>query len=265
LVETIEALAPDRGGEQVERLAHHALRGEIWDKAVTYCQQAGARASGRAAFHEAVASFEHALQALAHLPESSDTRGLAIDLRLALGDALPPLGEYERCLALLVEAETLARGLDDQARLGRVLAWMALVRRITGDLDGALAASQQALDLATALGDRALQVEAVHHLGTTYYGIGDFSRAAELLRRNVEAANGQSGTPSRNVRLLSQVFLALTLGTLGVFPESRRYGEEALRLATLEGRGATPTLVHAFLSHLYLGQGDLEHAIRIYD
>jgi len=92
LVETIEALAPDRGGEQVERLAHHALRGERWDKAVTYCQQAGARASGRAAFHEAVASFEHALQALAHLPESSDTRGLAIDLRLALGDALPPLG-----------------------------------------------------------------------------------------------------------------------------------------------------------------------------
>src|SRR5262245_55155965 len=27
--------------DQVERLAHHALRGEVWDKAVTYCQQAG--------------------------------------------------------------------------------------------------------------------------------------------------------------------------------------------------------------------------------
>jgi class 3 adenylate cyclase/tetratricopeptide (TPR) repeat protein len=265
LVETIEALAPDRGGEQVERLAHHALRGEIWDKAVTYGQQTGARASGRAAFHEAVASFEHALQALAHLPESSDTRGLALDLRLALGDVMPPLGEYGRCLALLVEAETLARGLDDQARLGRVLAWMALVRRITGDLDGAIAASRQALDLATALGDRALQVEAVHHLGMAYHCIGDFSRAAELLRRNVEAADGQSGTPSRNVRLLSQAFLALTLGTLGVFAESRRCGEEALRLATLEGRGATPTLVHAFLSQLYLDQGDLEPAIRISD
>ena len=261
----LEALAPDRLAEQVERLAHHALRGEIWDKAVTYCQQAGARASGRAAFHEAVASFEQALQALTHLPEDDDTRGLAIDLRLALGDALPPLGEYGRYLALLGEAETLARGLDDQARLGRVLAWTALVRRITGDLDGALAASRQALDLATALGDRALQVEAVHHLGTGYNSIGDFRRAAELLRRNVEAADGQSGTPSRNVRLLSQVFLAVTLGTLGVFPESRRYGEEALRLATLEGRGATPTLVHAFLSQLYLGQGDLEHAIRLYD
>ena len=70
--------------EQVERLAHHALRGEVWDKAVTYCQQAGARAHDRAAFREAVAAFEQALQALAHLPEHGDTRGLAIDLRLAV-------------------------------------------------------------------------------------------------------------------------------------------------------------------------------------
>src|SRR4029434_4905493 len=34
LVEAVEALSGDRMAEQVERLAHHALRGEIWDKAV---------------------------------------------------------------------------------------------------------------------------------------------------------------------------------------------------------------------------------------
>ena len=88
IVEALEALAGDRVAEQVERLAHHALRGEVWDKAVTYCQQAGARAYDRAAFREAMAAFEQALQALAHLPESGDTRGLAIDLRLALAGAL---------------------------------------------------------------------------------------------------------------------------------------------------------------------------------
>src|SRR5262249_14205679 len=58
LVETLEARAGDQGAEQVERLAYHALWGEVWDKAVTYCQQAGARAYGRAAFREAVAAFE---------------------------------------------------------------------------------------------------------------------------------------------------------------------------------------------------------------
>jgi len=77
------ALAPERGTEQVERLAHHALRGEVWDKAVTYCQQAGARAYDRAAFCEA-GPIRAGLQALAHLPEPGDTRGLALELRLAL-------------------------------------------------------------------------------------------------------------------------------------------------------------------------------------
>src|SRR5262249_48624760 len=80
LVEAFEALAPDRMDEQVERLAHHALRGEVWGKAVTYCQQAGARAFDRAAFREAVTSFDQAFQALAHLPDDSDIRRLAIDL-----------------------------------------------------------------------------------------------------------------------------------------------------------------------------------------
>jgi tetratricopeptide (TPR) repeat protein len=146
LVEALEALAPERVGEPVERLAHHALRGEVWDKAVPYCQQAGVRAFDRAAFREAGAAFEQALQALAHLPEPGDTQGLAIDLRLGLGRSLYILGEFGRLLALLGEAEALARALNDRARLGRVLAEMARALRTTGDHDGAIAAGRQALE-----------------------------------------------------------------------------------------------------------------------
>ena len=54
-----------------------------------------------------------------------------------------------------------------------------------------------------------------------------------------------------------------TLGQLGAFSEGRRHGEEALRLATIENRGATPILVHACLGPLHLAQGDLEDAIRV--
>ena len=279
IVEALEALAPERGAEvasgakglpagrpdpdQVERLAHHALRGEVWDKAVTYCQQAGARAHDRAAFREAVAAFEQALQALAHLPEHGDTRVLALELRLALGAALIILGEYGRHLALLGEAEALARALNDRARLGRVLAQIGQTHRITGDLDGAIAAGQQALELAAALGESALQEQASHRLGQAYAAIGDFGRAAELLRWSVEAADRESGTPRTELRIQSQASLARTLGVLGAFAEGRRHGEEALRLATLAGRGGTPIFAHSNLGELYLAQGDLEHAIRV--
>jgi class 3 adenylate cyclase/tetratricopeptide (TPR) repeat protein len=265
IVEALEVLAGERVTEQVEYLAHHALRGEVWDKALAYCRQAGTRAYDRAAFREAVAAFEQALQALAHVPDDGDTRVLAIDLRRVLGNALTQLGEHGRHLALLGEAETLARALDDRARLGRVLASMALGLMITADLDGAIAAGQQALDLAVKLGDRALQGEASLRLGPVYYAIGDFGRAAELLQRNVEAADRESGRPSIDARIGSQAWLARTLGQLGDFAEGRRHGEEALRLATLEGRGTTPIIAHAWVGHLYLVKGDLEHAIRVCD
>jgi class 3 adenylate cyclase/tetratricopeptide (TPR) repeat protein len=265
IVAALEALAGERLDDQVERLAYHALRGEVWAKAVAYCQQAGAKAFDHAAFREAVAAFEQALQALAHLPEPGDTRILAIDLRLALGNALTQLGEHERRLTLLGEAEALARALDDRARLGRVLASMALGLMITADLDGAMATGQRSLELAVTLGDRTLQGEASLRLGPVYYAIGDFGRAAALLRRNVEAVDRESSTSSTDVRIPSRIWLARTLSALGAFAESRRHGEEALRLATSEGRGVTPILAHACLGNLYLAQGDLEHTIRVCD
>ena len=163
------------------------------------------------------------------------------------------------------EAEALARALDDRTRLGRVLARMAQVLRTTGDHDGAIAAGQQALELAAALGDSALQMEASYRLGQVYYAIGDFGRAAELLRRNVEAADRESRTPSTDLQIHSRAWLARTLSALGAFAEGRRHGEEALRLAMLEGRGITPILAHVCLGELYLAQGDLEHAIRVFD
>jgi class 3 adenylate cyclase/tetratricopeptide (TPR) repeat protein len=265
IAEALEALAPDRVAEQVDRLAHHAVRGEVWDKAVTYCQQAGARAWDRAAFREAVAAFDQALQSLAHLSEDGDTWGRAIELRLALGGALGPLGEYGRCLALWGEAEALARAHDDRTRLGQVLARMSYVLRITGDNDGAMTAGQQALELAVDLGESALQEQASHTLGQAYYAIGDFGRATELLRCNVEAADQESGRPRTDGRIHSQADLARALSERGAFAEGRHHGEEALRLATLVSRGNIPIIAHSYLGHLYLTQGDLEHAIRVYD
>ena len=46
-------------------------------------------------------------------------------------------------------------------------------------------------------------------------------------------------------------------------PRAGANAEEALRLATLEGRGVTPVVAHGRLGYLYLAQGDLEHALRV--
>jgi predicted ATPase len=93
IVEALEALYPDRPAEQVERLAHHAFRGEQWDKAVTYLRQAGAKALVHSAYREAVTFFEQALTALDPLPDTHEKIERAIDLRLDLRQSLFPLNE----------------------------------------------------------------------------------------------------------------------------------------------------------------------------
>ena len=118
IVAAIEQHYADRLADQVERLAHHALRGEVWDKAVAYCRQAGDKALARSASREAVACFEQALVALEHLPESRERHEQAIDVRFGLRHALGPRREHDRVLTYLREAEGLAQALSDQHRLG---------------------------------------------------------------------------------------------------------------------------------------------------
>jgi predicted ATPase len=121
-VEALEALADAHLGDQAERLAHHALRGEVWEKAVTYLQQAGDKAVARSAGREVVICLEQALGALQHLPKDRTTLEQVIDIRLGLSNGLFMLGQFGRRFDCLREAERLAEVLDDPSRLGRVLA-----------------------------------------------------------------------------------------------------------------------------------------------
>src|SRR2546427_606403 len=55
VVDAIETLHRDRLGEQIERLAHHASRGEVWEKAAQYSRQAADRAAALCVDAEAAA------------------------------------------------------------------------------------------------------------------------------------------------------------------------------------------------------------------
>ena len=181
IVEAVETLAGERLAEQVERLAHHAFRGERWDKACTYFRQAGAKAATRSAYREAVTCCEQALVALEHLPESRDTLTQGIDLRLELREVLHPLGAIERIRTCLHDAEILAETVADDQRLGRVCRVVCLLSFQTGDYGRGLASGQRALAIGEALGDVRLQFSAHHHLGMNYHMLGDYGRVRASL------------------------------------------------------------------------------------
>jgi predicted ATPase/class 3 adenylate cyclase len=265
IVDALEALAPDRRAEQVERLAHHALRGEVWDKALAYCRQAGEKALGRSAHHEAVASFEQALSALPHLPEQRDTREQAIDLRLALRTALAPSGDFRRVLAVLHEAETLAEALDDPRRLGQVFRFRSAHFRAMGMHDQAIAAAQRTLALATASGHGILHALANLQLGLSYRVQGDYRRAIHCLGQTVASLDGAQPRegfgavylPSVNSRSL----LARCHAELGMFAAGRAFGDEGLQIAEAVTYPASLMVASHGVGLLALRQGDLYNAL----
>jgi tetratricopeptide (TPR) repeat protein len=265
IVEALEALAGDRVAEQVERLAHHALRGEVWDKALAYFRQAGERAMTRSAHHEAVGYFEQALSALPHLPEQRDTHEQAIDLRLALRSALQSSGDFGRILAYLHEAEALAAALDDPRRLGQVSAFLANYFYNVGAYDQAIAAGQRALALATASGDVVLHALANRFLSPIYYAQGDYRRAIDCLRPTVAFFEGVRRREHFGQFFLLEVsaraWLAWCHAELGTFAEGRAHGEEGLQIA--EAVDHPGSLMWAFwgIGLLFLRQGDLRRAL----
>src|SRR6266540_4517107 len=88
VVEAIERLHANRLGEEVEVLAHHAVRENLGAKAVRYLRQAGAKALARSGNQEAIGLFETALTLLAELPETTDSLSDILDVHIALGPAL---------------------------------------------------------------------------------------------------------------------------------------------------------------------------------
>jgi len=265
IVEALEAFAGDRASEQVERLAYHALQGEVWDEALVYCRQAGEKALARSAHREAVASFEQALRALPHVPETRDTRAQAIDLRLALRSALYPSGDFGRILACLHEAEALAEALDDPRRLGQVSVFLSLHFHDMSAHDQAIAAAQRALALATASGDAILHALANQQLGTTYQVQGDYRQAIDSFGQAVASLKGADCHERFGEVFLPAVFsrasLAACHAELGTFTEGRALGDEGLRIAEAVAHPASLMLASWGMGWLALRQGELSTAL----
>jgi class 3 adenylate cyclase/tetratricopeptide (TPR) repeat protein len=267
IVESIERLYPDRLAEQIERLAHHAVRGEVWKKAVAYCSQAGAKTMARSANREAASHFEEALSALERLPEDRDTLAQAIDLRIELRHALWPLGEVARTLDHLQKAETLAETLADERRLARVLSVMGYSFWMLGDPDRVVASNQRALAIATNLGDFALEAAANFALGLAYHGLGEYRRATGPLKGNVASLQGERmygrfGTAG-HTSVLTIMALAWCQAELGSFAEGIVIGEEGVRIAQAVDHPLSLMFADVGVGELYLIQGDLARAIPI--
>ncbi len=265
IVDAMEKAAGDRLAEHVERLAHHALKGEVWEKALTYLRLAGTRVLARSANREAVAHFEGALVVLQRLPQSAAAIQNAIDLHLDLRACFIRLGETEHVLTHLHEAEAIATRLGARASLGWILSQLSDYFWIVADHDRAIDHGHRALALASELGDPSLEGEAGHHLGQAYHAIGDYPRAIDLLQKSLAVLERRvtSSYPDRLIFVYSRTWLLWCLADAGRFGEGIDVGADTLRFA--DAMGESWPLFHACfaLGLVQMEKGEFGTAIAV--
>ena len=260
VVNAIESLYADRLGEQVERLAHHAARGELPEKAVHYLRQAGGKAAARSALPDARAWFEQALGVLKILPETQTTLEQTFEVRLELRPVLRQLGEGRQMLEHLREAEAVAERLKDDRRRGRVCAFMTTVLSTLDELDEALITGTRALDIARRLGDARLRMLATSYLEQAYYYRGEYAHVIEFAADILAALPADWIHEYFGMAVPASVFgrawVIMSLAELGRFAEAAEYEAAVIQLAEPTQHAHTIGWAHFASSMLHLVKGD---------
>jgi class 3 adenylate cyclase/tetratricopeptide (TPR) repeat protein len=267
LVNAIEARYGDRLEEHIERLAHHASHGELWEKAATYLQHAGDRAVERSAYRQAAGFFRQALQALSQLPASERVTAQAIDIRIKLRPVLGPIGELAQVLGYLREAEQLASSAGDRSRLVSVLLHQSYMDSVKGEIEQAKAAAQRAGEIVATLDDRTLAVETRIALAQAYCFGGEPRPTIELLMPDLDYLTGQV-RHERFGQIAVRSSMALFLLSnaheqLGEFATAIAFGKAAGVIADEVRRPHDIGYAGVRLGTCLLHKGDIEEALPV--
>jgi tetratricopeptide (TPR) repeat protein len=265
VAEAIEAVYADDVEPHVLALGLHYQGAEMWPQAMSYLWRAAVHAFARSAHREAATCCERALAAAAHLPRTPETLDQMLDLQLQLRTALWPLADFDRISRCLDEAEGLATALGDRGRLGRIAAFMSVLRWVTGDFRTARRLGQSARDAAAALADRPLRVMSSFYVGLAHHLLAEYREAEDAYLENVRTLTDAKepdpvGTPGSTL-VRSTAWLVLPLAERGAFLEGLAHGHAALRLAeTAEDPFGIVTACYC-LGYLHCSKGEVDQAI----
>jgi tetratricopeptide (TPR) repeat protein len=276
ILDSMERLYADRLAEQVERLAHHAVLGEVWSKAVSYTRQAGEKAFGRSANRAAAAHFEQSLLAVNHLPSAREVVEQKIDLHISARFVLVPLADFTRILDHSRKAVELSRTLGDSLRLAWASAAMSIALTWLGRFDEALAKAEDALAISRRLNDRLLNIGVYFYLGWPNSLVGNIPQALDALGRCADATfAGLTATPNwqrtglllangltaEYLYVFSQSFAAWCLAEAGRYDEGLARGNQALEMAQTFNRTFLQATALVHFGGVHVVRGNLAEGL----
>ncbi|HXV82219.1 MAG TPA: AAA family ATPase, partial [Candidatus Binatia bacterium] len=266
IVNALEKNAPDNLHDHLETLAHHALHGELWEKAAIYSRSAGAKALSQSANTLAVTCFNQALYALERIPESREKLERCVDVRLDLRNALFLTGEFERIRDCLAVAQRLAEILDDRSRLRRILNFWLSFFSLLGEPARVIELGERASGTEITCDESSADMVTKYYLGINYYMMGSYQRARHLFKSLIAALdrdkmNHERFGTSVVLAVSCRYWLVQTLAQIGLFGEGLSSANEGMKIAEQANHPYSHAYMICNLGFLLLLKGDLNDAI----
>jgi predicted ATPase/class 3 adenylate cyclase len=184
---SIEAYAAERlavlgGGDELAQrhAAYYAQEAERWSAAMDTEREIDA-------FRSVMLETDNLRVAYATSLENDPARACRVALALAM--VLTHVGPGRWFDDMLDQAIDIARGVDDDALLARLLTQRARVHRLVARPEPARADASEAADIASAGGHHSIEADACLGLGLLhFYGVGDDEAHHAIFQRGIEAS-----------------------------------------------------------------------------
>ncbi len=220
----------ERADDYLPLIAEHYEKAGDTAQAVAFLQRAGATASQRGAYREAVVFFQRALDLL---PET--TPEVKLSRLLGLGDAYNWLGDIETARASLTEALTLARASHSTEDIVNALYQLSLTETTYGGYATAQTYLSEALPLARAGSNQSLLARVLYGLANVNFRTGNHAES-EAFAHECIALCQAIGDDVLQIYALSRLATAL-FSDINRIPEAETYLHKALELARRIGHG----------------------------
>jgi hypothetical protein len=265
VVNALEQLYGDRTDQHLKVLAHHAVQGEVWDRAYRYSRAAATQAIRRAAVLEGRGLLEQALAAVAHLPQTAERDDQELETSLELWSACFETAQFTRIRELEPQIGLLARALSQEPRLAALLVRRAQRQWSRAEPRGVIETINEVLRLAAPV-DVRTRGFGRFLAGAACRDLGLFGESVEHLRAG-DRDFRDIGPDHEEALVLLPILVNLrawqaeTHAVVGCHAEAVEAAKGALTVARQIANDSALAYANAFLGYTWILHGEIAYAL----
>jgi len=264
--EAMEEQFGDRLNEYSNIVGEHFLRGEAWERAYDYLNQAGDNAIRLYAHAEARDHFTNALKALDHMEDTEINLKRRVDsiIRLTVSSwltdpaevLLKRLNKAERLITSM--SNSAERSPEDALRLARVQFWIGRAYYQRGDMREALGYYKQVLPIAQQAADEELLVIPTGAIGQALIVQGHLAKGTAMLGQAIPVFEKMARWPQW---IQAKSFYGAGVAGVGDWKQGLSEAQDALaksnEFKSFTGIGVSQNCI----GYAYLFGGELQRAM----